>query len=49
VTFQNQEEFVTFLREQTENAYAFSFKPGSGYPLTVELKRTKDRLIITEV
>jgi hypothetical protein len=39
MTFQTQEEFVAFLRVQTENAFAFSFKPGSGYPLTVELKR----------
>ena len=49
MTFKTQAEFIAFLREQAENNLAFSFKPGSGYPLTVTLKRTPDRLIITEV
>jgi len=49
ITFENQGEFIAFLREQSESNFAFSFKPGSGYPLKVALKRTPDRLIITEV
>ncbi len=49
MTFMTQAEFVEFLRQQTEENYAFAFKQGGTYPLTVTLKRTPNRLIVTEV
>ncbi len=47
--FENEAAFIAFLRDQTETNYAYVFKPGSQYPFTVTLKRTPDRLIVTEV
>ena len=49
ITFETEAEFIASLREQTEKNYAFSFLPGSKYPLHVILKRTNDRLVVPEV
>ena len=49
MTFETQEEFIAFLRQQTVPNYAYSFLPGSKYPLQMTVTKTKDRLIMTEV
>jgi hypothetical protein len=49
VTFQTESEFIAWLREQPENNYSYSFLPGSKYPLSVQIERKPDRVILKEI
>lgn len=49
MTFQTEDEFVSWIQEQPERNYSYSFKPGSSYPLTVQIERKPDRIILKEI
>jgi hypothetical protein len=47
--FERENQFIAWLKQQPEPGPAFSFLPGSRYPLNISVERKPNRLIVTEV